>query len=68
MTIECPLLLGLYGAGLMIRKGYELLKRAGKLDGSNRIVFAVVFVAGLVGIASIISWQRLEETALESRF
>jgi protein-S-isoprenylcysteine O-methyltransferase Ste14 len=29
----------------MIRNGYELLKRAGKVNGSNKIVFAVIFVA-----------------------
>jgi protein-S-isoprenylcysteine O-methyltransferase Ste14 len=45
MTADYSLLLGLYGAGLVIRNGYELFKRAGKADGSSRLVFGVVFVA-----------------------
>lgn len=32
-------------AGLAIRTGYELRKRAGKTDSENRLVFALVFVA-----------------------
>ena len=32
MTVDYGLLLGLYGAGLVIRNGYELFKRAGKSD------------------------------------
>jgi protein-S-isoprenylcysteine O-methyltransferase Ste14 len=38
-----PLIAGLCLSGLMIRSGYELLKRAGKVDAKNPIIFIIVF-------------------------
>jgi protein-S-isoprenylcysteine O-methyltransferase Ste14 len=37
--------LSLYLVGLMIRTGYELLKKAGRVNPKSIILFAVVFVA-----------------------
>ncbi len=37
--------LGLYLIGLIIRTSYELLKKAGKADTKNALLFAVVFAA-----------------------
>ena len=43
---------GLSLLGLTVRTGYELLKKAGKVDPHNRAVFATVFVAMGVMLAS----------------
>jgi protein-S-isoprenylcysteine O-methyltransferase Ste14 len=37
--------LGMCVLGLVIRTGYELLKKAGKVNTENPLIFAVVFVA-----------------------
>ena len=46
------LVAGLCLIGLAIRSGYELLKKAGKVDTKNRAIFAVVFVAMCLMLAS----------------
>jgi protein-S-isoprenylcysteine O-methyltransferase Ste14 len=46
------LLAGLCLTGLMIRTGYELLKRAGKLDPKDPVIFAGVFAAMFAWLAS----------------
>lgn len=46
------LVAGLCLIGLAIRSGYELLKEAGKVDTKNRAIFAVVFVAMCLMLAS----------------
>jgi protein-S-isoprenylcysteine O-methyltransferase Ste14 len=43
---------GLCVAGVMIRTGYERLKLAGNVETKNRAIFAVVFVAMCVMLAS----------------
>ena len=45
MSDEYPLFLILHLAGLTIRNIYEALKKSGKVDSRNRIVFAVIFAA-----------------------
>jgi len=46
------LVAGLCLIGLAIRSGYELLKKAGKVDTKNTAIFAVVFVAMSLMLAS----------------
>jgi protein-S-isoprenylcysteine O-methyltransferase Ste14 len=46
------LVAGLCLIGVAIRSGYELLKKAGKVDTKNSAIFAVVFVAMCVMLAS----------------
>jgi protein-S-isoprenylcysteine O-methyltransferase Ste14 len=46
------LVAGLCLIGLAIRSGYELLKEAGKVDTKNTAIFAVVFVAMCLMLAS----------------
>ncbi len=36
---------GLYLLGILVRTIYEILKKAGRLDPKNKIIFAVVFAA-----------------------
>ncbi len=45
--------LGMCLSGLTIRTGYELLKKAGKVDTESPLVFAVVFVAMCL---MLVSW------------
>jgi protein-S-isoprenylcysteine O-methyltransferase Ste14 len=47
---------GLCLLGLTIRTGYELLKKAGRLDTQNKAIFAVVFVAMCV---MLMSWPAI---------
>jgi protein-S-isoprenylcysteine O-methyltransferase Ste14 len=44
---------GLCLTSLMVRTGYELLKRAGKVETNNKLVFAVVFAAMIL---MLLSW------------
>lgn len=37
--------LGLYLVSLMTRTGYELLKKAGKVNRESRIIFSLIFIA-----------------------
>jgi protein-S-isoprenylcysteine O-methyltransferase Ste14 len=50
------ILVGLCMVALAIRTGYELFKKAGKVDPHNKFVFAVVFVAMIV---MLLSWPLL---------
>jgi hypothetical protein len=43
---------GLCLIGLTVRTGYELLKKTGRVDTKNRAIFAVVFVAMCLMLAS----------------
>jgi len=43
MNTAYPVFLGLYLGSLIIRTGYELLKKAGRVDPKSRIVFAMIF-------------------------
>jgi protein-S-isoprenylcysteine O-methyltransferase Ste14 len=52
MDITYLVVAGLCVTGLMVRTGYERLKQAGKVDTKNRAIFAVVFVAMCVMLAS----------------
>lgn len=45
--------LGMCLLGLAIRTGYELLKKAGKVNSENPLVFAIVFVAMCL---MLVSW------------
>jgi protein-S-isoprenylcysteine O-methyltransferase Ste14 len=45
MNGDYLLFLGLYLAGLTARNVYEALKKAGRVDSRNKLVFAVVFAA-----------------------
>jgi protein-S-isoprenylcysteine O-methyltransferase Ste14 len=49
-------LVGVCLVALAIRTGYELFKKAGKLDPQNKLVFAVVFVAMIL---MLLSWPLL---------
>ena len=44
MTTDYLVSLGLYLGSLMIRTGYELLKKAGRVNPKGMMVFAVIFV------------------------
>lgn len=50
------ILAGLCLAGLMIRNGYELLKKAGRVDAENKVIFVVVFAAMC---AMLVSWPLM---------
>ena len=52
MLTTYPIVAGLCLIGLMIRTGYELLKKAGRLSTKNKVIFALVFVAMCVMLAS----------------
>ena len=44
MNSEYLLFLGLYLIGLIIRTGYELLKKAGRVHPKSKWAFALVFM------------------------
>jgi protein-S-isoprenylcysteine O-methyltransferase Ste14 len=50
------ILVGVCLVALAIRTGYELFKKAGKVDPHNKVIFAVVFVAMIV---MLLSWPLL---------
>ena len=45
MNNDYSIFLSLYLGSLIIRTGYELLKKAGRVNPKSKIIFAVVFVA-----------------------
>jgi hypothetical protein len=45
MNTDYLVFLGLYLGSLIIRTGYELLKKAGRVNPKSMIIFAVVFAA-----------------------
>jgi protein-S-isoprenylcysteine O-methyltransferase Ste14 len=47
-----PVSLSLCVAGVVIRTGYELLKKAGRVDTRNKVVFSVVFVGMVLMLTS----------------
>ena len=60
MTIAYVFLAGLCLLCLAIRTGYELLKKAGKVDTTNKAVFDLVFVAMCIMLGSWLGLGRLD--------
>jgi protein-S-isoprenylcysteine O-methyltransferase Ste14 len=60
MTVAYAVLAGVCLLGLAVRTGYELLKKAGKVDTTNTAVFTVVFVAMCVMLGSWLGLGRLD--------
>lgn len=56
MRIIYFIVAGLCLAGLIVRTGYELLKKAGKVNTTNGAVFATVFAAM---VAMLASWPAM---------
>ena len=56
MNTAYPVFLGLYVGSLIIRTGYELLKRAGRVNPKSTSVFAVIFA---VMCLMLVSWFSL---------
>jgi hypothetical protein len=45
MNADYFIFLSLYLLGLILRYGYEVLKKTGRLDSRNRVVFSSIFAA-----------------------